>query len=130
MGSLLLRLSAMGINLTSYRFERYEASPSQSRQKVKERETIRCHSRSSSSESNSSSSSSESSDSDACQKKFKQRERTHHSRSRESSFLNAPFCLHYHVPTPSRHEVKRGKHAYFDKLPSPKDDPSSLSPFD
>ena len=46
------------------------------------------------------SSSSESSDSDACKKKFKRRERTHHSRSRESSFLNAPFCLHYHVPTP------------------------------
>ena len=46
------------------------------------------------------SSSSESSDSDACMKKFKRRERTHHSRSRESSFLNASFCLHYHVPTP------------------------------
>ena len=27
---------------------------------------------------------------------------------------------------PSRHEVKRGKHAHFDKLPSPIDDPSSL----
>ena len=43
---------------------------------------------------------SRSSDSDACKKKFKRRERTHHSRSRESSFLKAPFCLHYHVPTP------------------------------
>ena len=46
------------------------------------------------------SSSSESSDSDACKKKFKRRERTHHSTSQESSFLNAPFCYHYHVPTP------------------------------
>ena len=30
----------MGINLTSYRFERYKASPSQSRQKGKEQETM------------------------------------------------------------------------------------------
>ena len=72
------------------------------------------------------SSSSESSDSDAYKMKFKRRERTHHSRSQESSFLNAPLLPSLPCPYSSRHEVKRGKHAHFDKLPSPIDDPSSL----
>ena len=102
------------VNLTSYRFERYEASHSQSRQKGKERETMSqpilifgekqarrpspatpTHARRSSSGA---------------------RGPTTPGRGRAAS--STP---------PSAFTTKsRGKHAHFDKLTSPIDDPSSL----
>ena len=85
----LLRRSAMGIYLTTNRFERYEASPSLAiAPKTHRPKNDATANPQSPSESSSSSSSSESSDLDACKKKkFKWRERTYYSRSASSTPL-------------------------------------------